>query len=76
MSGCAGERQIYEPVPEEGMGYATRRIGRESAVHNPGPVGGSPGCSLGLVVHVARHHNHNSAGRGRRRYHSSRYSTS
>jgi hypothetical protein len=68
---------VYEPVPEAGMGYATRHTGREGAAHSPGPgpgpVGGSLGCNLGPVVHVARRHSHSSAGHGRRR--SSRCST-
>jgi hypothetical protein len=65
---------MYEPVPGAGKGYATRHTAREAA-HSPGPgpVGGSLGCSLGPVVHVARRHSHSSAGRGRRR--SSRCST-
>jgi hypothetical protein len=68
--GCAKATKMYSPVPEEDMGYAPHHIDREAAAHSPGLVVGSSDYSLGLVVlvvHVAPHRSHNSAGHGRRR---------
>jgi hypothetical protein len=66
--------KVFLHVPEAGMGYATRHIGREAAVHNPALGEGSPGCSLAAVPD-ARHRSHSLAGRdpaGRDRRRSSR----
>jgi hypothetical protein len=67
--GCAKATKMYSPVPEEDMGYVPHHIDREAVAHSPGLVVGSSDYSLGLVVlvHVAPHRSHNSAGHGRRR---------